>query len=185
MTRAVAKQWHAPEYVANGRRPIFAWPIAADNNSDFLAAEWSYTVTHNMGFGGGAVGGATVSEYPFGTPGQLRVRIPPWTRYVGWSAVGGASGAVYVRRAEVDGLADVGSWSYLRLSIANGMRQIVTAYQVDTSEPDPQAAGALHTNIFDGSWHDLTIEFYCDSTVAVNILQFHPMPVSYTGERIG
>lgn len=147
----------------------------------FLAAEWRYAVTVWIG----NTASATSAEFPAATPGQTRVRIPPWCKYVGWAAVGDTTGDVFARRAEVDGAADVGSWSYITLDIGTGTREIRAAYQVDTAEPANQPFGALHTNIFNGAWHELTIDFYCDTSVGVWMLQFCPLPISYTNDRIG
>ncbi len=181
MTRPAATQWHTPEYIANGRRPCATWPVVADSNSHFLAAEWRSPVTVHIG----NTSSATSAEFPAATPGQCRVRVPPWTKYIAWAAVGDTAGEVFARRAEVDDVANAGSWAIIALDVIDGTNQIRTAYQVDTAEPASQYFGALHTDAFDGDWHDLTIEFYCDASVGVWSLTFLPLPSSYTDERIG
>lgn len=181
MTRAVATTWTRAEYVANGRRTLYSWPEVADCNSRFLAAEWRSPVTVHIG----NTSSATSAEFPVATPGQCRVRIPPWCKYVGWAAVGDTSGSVGARRFELDDVSDVGSWALIPLDVTASTNQLAIAYHVDTSEPANQVFGALHTNVFDGAWHDLTVQFYCDTSVGIWSLQFFPMPASYTNTWIG
>lgn len=148
----------------------------------FCAARWRYVSGVWVAPAGTR---ADSTDFGAGNPGRAIVRIPPWTRYLGWLVLARESGTVYVRREEVDGSTDAGSYELLTFSVPGDYDRIARAYVVDSAEPANQQGGAVHTNAFDGAWHAIDVSWYLATGTEIAWLGLECLSPSYSGDGIG
>ena len=186
--RQYPTQWPGQFIPTPGQSPQTSTIRVLDGASMFCAAEWSYTVTTWVGSpGASGTDAATDTDFGSGTPGRIYAHIPQWTTYVAWGVLLSATSgnnAVYLRRLNVDGASDAGSWVRLITTVAGDADEWRYCYEIDTTEPASQDRGVTHTNNVDGEWHELEFEWYLDGA-EIKAIQMIPLVASYTDEAIG